>query len=224
MYELTPVLKQSFVDSNGLPLSGGLLYSYAAGTSTPLATYTDSTGLTPNTNPVVLDSAGRANVWMGANSYKFVLEDANSNIIFTEDNILSISAQVAAAADSVFQSVNMSYTQFQTGSTSNAVAAFSIPAGSILKNVIVKHSTAFAGTSITAVEAQVGRSGSYSEVIGDFDVFQGVADAAYDNAVVGIPSFTSPSVIYVNLVSVGANLSALSAGALTVYYEYQKFM
>jgi hypothetical protein len=41
-----------FFDNNGVPLAGGLLYSYAAGTTTPLATYTTSSGVTPNTNPI----------------------------------------------------------------------------------------------------------------------------------------------------------------------------
>lgn len=86
---LSPVLKQKFTDLNGLPLSGGQLFSYAAGTSTPLATYTDSTGGTPNTNPVILDSTGAANVWVGTLAYKFVLEDSLSNIIYTVDNVVA---------------------------------------------------------------------------------------------------------------------------------------
>ena len=48
-----------FFDSSGNPLTGGLLYSYAAGTTTPQATYTSSAGSTAHTNPIVLDAAGR---------------------------------------------------------------------------------------------------------------------------------------------------------------------
>ena len=84
---LCPFLKQSFTDSNGIPLAGGQLFSYAAGTSVPQATYTDATAATPNTNPVILDAAGRANVWLGAGSYKLVLEDSFNNVIFTVDNV-----------------------------------------------------------------------------------------------------------------------------------------
>ncbi len=65
-------------DLNGIPLSGGKLFSYAAGTSTPQATYTDSTGGVSNANPVILDSTGCAHVWLGNNSYKFNLLDTNS--------------------------------------------------------------------------------------------------------------------------------------------------
>jgi hypothetical protein len=61
-----------FFDNNGEPLNGGLLYTYASGTTTNQATYSDANG-TPNTNPVVLDSSGRCRVFLSATSYKFVL-------------------------------------------------------------------------------------------------------------------------------------------------------
>jgi len=54
MTTLTPTPKQQFLDANGNPLSGGKVYTYAAGTTTPLVTYTDESGTTPNTNPVIL--------------------------------------------------------------------------------------------------------------------------------------------------------------------------
>lgn len=95
--KLLPVIKQRFFDLNGLPLAGGLLYTYVANTSTPLATYTDSTGSTPNTNPVVLDSSGYADVWLGVGAYKFVLKDSLGVTQFTEDNI-SVSGEAEGAS------------------------------------------------------------------------------------------------------------------------------
>ncbi|NJM09345.1 MAG: hypothetical protein HC883_00135 [Bdellovibrionaceae bacterium] len=74
-------------DSNGAPLVGGKLYSYLAGTSTPLATYSDPAGETPNTNPVVLDGDGRADVYLGNGSYKFILTDAADVPIYEKDDI-----------------------------------------------------------------------------------------------------------------------------------------
>lgn len=85
--QLLPNVVQQFRDSNGNPLVGGLLYSYQAGTTTPLATYTDETAVTPNTNPVVLDSSGQANVWLGSSAYKFVLKDSSGNVQWTVDNV-----------------------------------------------------------------------------------------------------------------------------------------
>ena len=67
---------QQFFTSQGVILSGGLIYTYQAGTTTPQNTYTDSTATVANANPIVLDSAGRltSNVWLAAGvPTKFVL-------------------------------------------------------------------------------------------------------------------------------------------------------
>lgn len=90
---LSPLPIQHFVDNLGLPLVGGKLFTYKAGTSTKQATYTDSTGGTPNTNPVILNYRGEANVWLDPTLlYKFVLAratdtDPPTNPIWTVDNI-----------------------------------------------------------------------------------------------------------------------------------------
>ena len=84
---LAPTPKLQFFDANGAPLVGGKLYTYAAGSTTPLASYTDSTGVSANTNPIILDSRGEANVWLGAASYKFALYDSTNVLIWTVDNI-----------------------------------------------------------------------------------------------------------------------------------------
>jgi hypothetical protein len=76
-----------FFDANGNPLVGGKLYTYAAGTTTPQATYTDYTGGTANTNPVIFNSRGEAAVWCGNSRYYMVLKDANDNLIWTADNV-----------------------------------------------------------------------------------------------------------------------------------------
>jgi len=65
-----------FFAADGTPLVGGKLYTYAAGTTTPSATYTDSTGASANTNPIILDSRGEANVWLSGSLYKFELKDS----------------------------------------------------------------------------------------------------------------------------------------------------
>jgi hypothetical protein len=91
-YNLAPFIRFREVDTNGLPLAGGKLYSYQAGTSTPQPTYTDSTGVTPNANPVILDATGRAPIWLDVSlSYKFVLTDSSDNPIYTEDGIIGLS-------------------------------------------------------------------------------------------------------------------------------------
>lgn len=68
--------RATFLTSTGVPLSGGCVFTYQGGTTTPQATYTDYTGGTSNTNPVILDTTGSAVMWLGANTYKFVVYSA----------------------------------------------------------------------------------------------------------------------------------------------------
>ena len=88
-----------FFDNNGVILTGGLIYTYAAGGTTPAATYTTSAGNVAHTNPIVLDSAGRVpggEIWlvMGTN-YKFVLKTSVGVTIATFDNIYGSGSRVA---------------------------------------------------------------------------------------------------------------------------------
>lgn len=79
-------------DADGNPLASGKLYSYAAGTLTPLATYTTQAGNVANANPVILDSAGRASVWRGAGAYRMILKSADDVTVWDVDNITDADA------------------------------------------------------------------------------------------------------------------------------------
>jgi len=79
-----------FFTDNGAILSGGMIYTYAAGGTTPLATYTDRTGATPNANPIILDAAGRtpSQVWSTEGLlYKYVVKTSTNTTIRSWDNI-----------------------------------------------------------------------------------------------------------------------------------------
>ena len=90
---LSPVggVAAQFFTNTGLVLTGGKLYTYAAGTTTPLVTYTTNAGNVARTNPIVLDSAGRVpdsgEIWLTSSAYKFVLKDSTDVLIATWDNI-----------------------------------------------------------------------------------------------------------------------------------------
>jgi hypothetical protein len=87
-----------FFDNSGVPLAGGLLYTYAAGTTTPLTTYTSNIANVANSNPIVLNSAGRLDneIWLTqGSSYKFILKDSNNVLIGTYDNIFGANDQTA---------------------------------------------------------------------------------------------------------------------------------
>jgi hypothetical protein len=137
-----------FFDNNGVILSGGKIYTYEAGTTTPLATYTSSTGVTAHTNPIVLDSAGRVpggEIWNQLRLYKFVLKTSAEVTIATYDNVGSsfnataiianftgngstvaftlASAPVGENATNIY--INGVYQQKNTYSVAGAVVTFS---------------------------------------------------------------------------------------------------
>ena len=107
--QIAPAPKLQFFDANGEPLAGGKLYSYAAGTTTPQATYTDYGGVTANANPIILDSRGETSVWFGSLLYKLKLTTSADVEIWTVDNIggmaslaqvTELSSQLAASGGS----------------------------------------------------------------------------------------------------------------------------
>jgi hypothetical protein len=97
MAVLTPAPKMQFFDINGDPLVGGKVYTYEAGTTTPLTTYTDNTGNSVNPNPVILNARGEASIWLGAGIYKFRLTDANDVELWTVDYIAAPISGVSPA-------------------------------------------------------------------------------------------------------------------------------
>lgn len=140
-----------FFDNNGSPLTGGKIYTYEAGTTTPLATYTSSSGNTAHSNPIVLDAAGRVpsggEIWNALRLYKFVLKTSNDVTIATYDNVGG-----SFNADSVVQNFS------GDGSTTNVTLASS-PVSENATNVYIngvyqqKNTYSVSGAVITFSEA-----------------------------------------------------------------------
>jgi hypothetical protein len=114
-----------FFNNNGQPLSGGEIYTYAAGTTIPQATYTSALGIQPHSNPIVLDSAGRVpggEIWLTDGLvYKFVIETSTGGLIGTYDNITGVNSNfvnytvqeeviTATAGQTVFNLSTINYT------------------------------------------------------------------------------------------------------------------
>jgi len=114
-----------FFDNNGVPLAGGKIYTYAAGATTPQATYTSALGVTAHANPIILDSAGRVpggEIWLTDSLiYKFVIETSTAVLIGTYDNITGVNSNfvnysvqeeviTATAGQTVFNLATINYT------------------------------------------------------------------------------------------------------------------
>jgi hypothetical protein len=109
---LSPMPHQCFNDvlSQGKPLSGGKIYTYQSGTSTQQATFTDSTGLNQNSNPIILDAAGCASIWLtSGQAYSFVAQNSAGVQEWTTDNVSGL-ATTSFAVNQVVTTVAFSPT------------------------------------------------------------------------------------------------------------------
>jgi len=95
---LSPLFNgQTMFGPTALPLAGGQIFTYQAGSSTPLTTYTTVNGTIANQNPVILGTDGKLpnELWLQSGySYKFVVQDSTNNLVATYDNIAGVLTQV----------------------------------------------------------------------------------------------------------------------------------
>ncbi len=143
-----------FFNDNGDPLTGGKLYIYAAGTTTPAVTYTSQNGGTAHSNPIILDAAGRVadEIWLTSDAtYKFQLKDSTDVLIGTYDNIYGV---VGADVPGTVNVENF------TGNGTQTVFVLSVPPGGVNNTQVFingvyqfKNTYAVSGTSLTFTEA-----------------------------------------------------------------------
>ena len=128
---LSPIwVGTQFFTSAGQPLSGGQIFQYQAGTTTPQSTFTDSTGSVSNANPIILDSTGRysSQIWFtaGAN-YKLQLQTATGTILLTEDNLTGINDTASSGVSEwVLQSVPTFISGTSFSVTGNQTTTFQV--------------------------------------------------------------------------------------------------
>jgi len=138
-------------DTNGVPLAGGKIYSYQAGTTTPQTTYTTSAGTAAHTNPIILDSGGRVpnggEIWLTeAQNYKFILKTSADVLIATYDNVSGNGSNILASLAASNGASLVGFTGFNT--TVGTVASLAGNSGSDFIGFIQ------AGTGAVARSAQ----------------------------------------------------------------------
>ena len=140
---ISPMPKAQFFDNYGKPLSGGFIWTYEAGTTTLKNTYNSSSLTVPNTNPIVLDSAGRASIWLDG-SYKFIIEDTSSGVSGGHGALLYSADNLGASTDALVSTSNLIMggypyvdLRFTNGDLSSALSL----ASSTGKNVLVTMSS-----------------------------------------------------------------------------------
>jgi hypothetical protein len=199
-----------FFDNNGNPLAGGKIFTYAAGTTTPIATYTDYTGSTANpVYPVgiVLDSAGRtpAQIWLTeGSSYKFVLETALGVTIKTDDNIFASYELAKAVGIAVGFGASGVPTNIAVGDTaldSNTTGSNNVAVG---YNALTANTDGFQNTAVGSEALDANTSGDYNTAVG----YQALTAASTANYNTGVGYRT------LNAATSGAGNTALGSDAL----------
>lgn len=232
MAVLSPPPKAQFFDANGDPLVGGRVYTYAAGTTTPLATYTTSGGTTPNNNPVILDARGEADIWYSPGvSYKVVLKDADDATIWTVDNIAIAGSMATQNANNVNITggtigSGVTFNGNTTGTASNVTGVVAVANGgtgaTTAANARTNLSAAASGanTDITSLEQDVAivATGTVgAESIGYRGAPQNAQTAAYQLALTDNGKHIS---ITTGGVTIPANsTAAFPIGATVVIYN-----
>lgn len=165
---ISPEPKLAFLGNDGKPLVGGKLYTYAAGTTTPLASYTSYTGTTANTNPVILDSRGEASVWLGLSRYKFVLKDANDVEIWTQDNlIMSPGADGSGAYGTWGINITGNAATATTATTANyatTAGSASSVSGGYVQSITAGANIVITGTATNPIISASGSGGTVTSV------------------------------------------------------------
>lgn len=127
MATLLPSGMQTFLDANGDPLAGGTVTFYVPGTTTLKDTYQDSSAVTLNTNPVILDSAGRATIF-GVGAYRQVVKDALGDVIWDQNTADTASTTSSWGGTSTgtanLQVVNAPNFSSQDGQSIDFIAGF----------------------------------------------------------------------------------------------------
>ena len=150
----------------------------------------------------------------GAATFVVPGADGNAGQVITTDG----SGNLSFSNLDAWEKFTVSHTALQTAALTNDIELFSAPAFQIIQRVVLKHTTAFAGTGITDYDLSVGITGDLEKYVSLFDVFQAVADGTKSVALVGdVESFAGATSVRLSATSVGANLDQSTAGSVDVY-------
>lgn len=191
-----------FFDDNGNPLSGGRLYTYDAGGTTPKATYRDAAGATANANPVVLDAAGRATVFLDGTTYRFDLKTSGDVLVRSTDNIQSFGVTQANITNTSLALMPANSVKANTAATSNTPTDLSISTNSLVGRL---------GGNLVSIDANQFRQGGY--INGFRNPFMEVAQRGTSGSVTaGSGAYTIDGW---SVAPVGANVSWQQSGSIT---------
>ncbi len=148
--------------------------------------------------------------------------DFNVSVLYNTNYASGVAGYIGNAGASnapEWVSVTIPYTSVQTAALTNSLTLYALPIKGCIQAVKQKHSAAFTGGAIATVTSQVGIAGTLAKYAAAFDVFQAPGDTAAKKQItgtIGIESDVTTTNILVTFTSTVANLSALTAGSVTI--------
>jgi hypothetical protein len=221
-----------FIDANGEPYAGGTFATYVSGTTTPKDTWQDPGGTILNTNPIILDAAGRCIVW-GDGLYRCVLHDADGNLVFDEPSTTLVSAAMVpvVSAPTIADAVELLGIQdlidaAVTGERARAEAAEAALSAAIIAET--SRAAAAEGALLAAINAETARAEAAEAAIlaagHGFQSGQATANAAGQVRVSFSPAFASSPKVATAIAgnalvgfSVAVNVDAAGFDAFVVF-------
>lgn len=227
---------------DGANLSGGKVYFYESGTTTPKDTYSDSDLSTPNTNPVILNARGEADIYLNG-EYKIVLKDSTDTTIWTEDNysVLSnsqwgTSVPATYVSATSFKVIGDLTADYETGRRIKCTDASTLYGAITLSSYFAPDTTVnisldsgSLSVSLTGVELSILTVSNDALPINSRTIYKGVATGTADALTVALtPTLTSDTLSDGDLLFVRALLANATTtptldpdgiGALTIVKE-----
>ena len=194
----SPAFNQQFFDENGKPLAAGKLYTYVAGSSTPVATYKAITGSAMNTNPIILDAAGYADfvLEVGA-SYKFVLKDKNDFLIKQWDNVTA--ADVSSVIEELITDIEGKADKANPSTNGNLAALDAFGNVKDSNHKATDFATAAQGAKADTAYQMPDGGIPKSDLASGVQTSLDKADTAYQKPVSGIPSSDMSNAVQTSL-------------------------
>lgn len=180
-----------FFDDDGAPCAGCKLYTYAAGTTTPKATYTTAAGNIENANPVVMDASGRATIFLSG-AYKFILNDADDNPIETTDNVTAFATSAGSVDD-----ITTNFSEASVASGDSFVFADVSDSNTTKRDTIdgitdvVSSTLAFKSADSLALSDKITFYDASDSYLPKTDTIDGIRDALVSSGTVATTSGTS---------------------------------
>jgi hypothetical protein len=114
----------------------------------------------------------------------------------------------------------VAYTDLSAAALTNNITLLTLPILGKIEGLVIKHSASFTGGALSAYKIDVGIVGELDRYLSQFDVFQAAGAAVFNSVDLNeIPSFTATTAVKIQATSVGANLSAATAGSLDIWVK-----